>query len=126
MAKKAKTSPYFPILIEHIDKSWVERRSMNYPFSGRDFRDLKNLSRNLMEWGLMALWDCFMESDNDWVAKSGYSVGAFTRCIPWLIDHHLYKERSRNYRDYIEKLFPTDEKVAELFACVNGRPTSSV
>lgn len=111
--KKKKTSPYFKKLVDHINCSWLVRKKYAYPFSGRDFRDLKNMCRIFQEWGVMALWDEFVNSDNDWVRKSGYSISAFLKCVPWLVDLKGWKERASKYE--IEVAGQFHKVVVDLF-----------
>lgn len=86
MKVKKEKSPYFPQLIEHIDSTWFRYKDFHYPFTGRDFSNLKNFCRSFQEWGIASLWDNFLKSDSDWVRKSGYSLDAFFKCLPWLVD----------------------------------------
>lgn len=114
MSKKEK-SPYFPRLVDHIDASWLKLKGMHYPFAGRDFQDLKRFSRSFQEWGLMALWDAFAASDSEWVRKSGYSIGAFVKCLPWLVDDRGWKAASRRYEAEMVQPLST-----ELFTIVDN------
>lgn len=107
-----KTSPYFLKMIDHIDQSWMRIKSMHYPFSGRDFKDLKAFTRNFQEWGIMALWDVFMRSNSDWVRKSGYSVSAFIKCLPWLVDDPGWKAQSQKYMNLMS--VPMPDQLGEL------------
>lgn len=115
MRSHRKTSPYFQKLIEHIDQSWMNLKGMHYPFSGRDFSDLKGFCRSFQEWGLMALWDVFAASQNEWVRKSGYSINAFIKCLPWLVDDKGWKIVARKYESEMIHPLPT-----ELFTVVNN------
>jgi hypothetical protein len=110
---KKKTSPYFPVLIEHIDKSWLKIKGMHYPFAGKDFKDLKGFSRSFQEWGVMALWDAFMASDSEWVRKSGYSIGAFVKCLPWLVDDPGWKRQAKTYEEKMVQ--PLTPEIETLF-----------
>lgn len=112
---KKKPSPYFQTLIDHIDQSWVRKKGLHYPFSGRDFKDLKAFCVNFQEWGLMALWDAFIGSDNEWVRKSGYSISAFIKCLPWLVDDKSWKRASQKYE--IDMALPLSP---ELFPIVDN------
>ncbi len=93
----------------------MKRKDMHYPFSGRDFRDLKNFARTFRPWGVMALWDCFMVSDSEFVKKSGYSIGAFIKCLPWLVDDKGWKKRAVEYEAGMVEPLPDD-----LFAVVDN------
>ena len=112
---KQKASPYFPKLVEHIDASWMKMKGMHYPFAGRDFSDLKGFCRSFQEWGLMALWDAFVASDSDWVRKSGYSINAFVKCLPWLVDDRGWKAAAKRYESEMAEPLST-----ELFTVVDN------
>jgi hypothetical protein len=101
---KKDPSPYFQFLIDHIHSTWKKKKGFGYPFRGRDFKELKTATRNFQEWQLMALWDVFMESNDEWVSKTGYSVGAFLGSLVWLIDNKSWKQRAKIYQDRIAPL----------------------
>lgn len=110
--KKKQFQNWFKRLVDHIDQSWRVKKGLKYPFSGRDFKNLKNMCGHFQEWGVMALWDVFMESTSDWVQKTGYSLDGFSKCLPWLVDDKRWKFRAAKY----EKDFPPPPKeVVELF-----------
>ena len=106
-----KTSPYFKILVEHINDKWKAKKGFSYPFHGKDFRYLKNYENSFQAWGLMSLFDVFMSSENDWVKKSGYSLNAFYSCLPWLVDDPGWKGRAREYENEIA---PLPKEIADI------------
>jgi hypothetical protein len=108
---KEKPSPYFHHLINHISKKWREKKGFGYPFQGRNFRDLKNATSSFMEWQLMSLYDVFIENESDWVRESGYSVGAFLACLPWLVDDKNWKMRAREYEN---KIAPLPKEIGDI------------
>ena len=101
--KEKKVSQFWVPLISHINRTWRDKKGSDYPFVGRDFRLIKNAVSNFQEWGVMALWDEFLEKENDWIKSTGYSVYAFSCCLPWLVDAPNWKWKAR---DYEEKMFP--------------------
>lgn len=109
----AKPDPLFNNLTKHIDATWFRLRDFHYPFAGKDFKDLKNLCRIFQIWGVMALWDAFMASDSEWVQKSGRSINAFGKCVPWLVDVPGWKAQAKKYEEQLAGAYPAD--VIELF-----------
>ncbi len=110
---RKKSANVFHKVIDHINQSWLIRKKYAYPFGGRDIRELKNLSRIFKEWGVMALWDVFVASDNDWVRKSGFSIGAFVKCIPWLVDDGGWKVQASKYE--LELVGGCPREIVDLF-----------
>lgn len=93
---KKDTSKTFKNLVDHIDTTWSKIKGFHYPFTGRDFKSLKNFTRSFQDWGVASLWDNFLASDSEWVKKSGYSLDAFFKCLPWLVDTD-WKGGARKY-----------------------------
>ena len=109
---KEKTSPYFHHMIEHINFGWKKKKGMNYPFRPRDFKELKLMTGNYPEWYLMALFDVFIQTDNnEWINDNGHSIGAFLSCVPWLVDDPNWKMRAREYES---KIAPLPKGIEEI------------
>lgn len=98
-----KPIEHWQILIDHINDTWVTKKRVDfgYPFIGRDFRDLAGFVRNFKIWGLMSLWDNYLDSNNEWVRDKGYSINVFCSCLVWLVDIPGWKARARQYEDKI-------------------------
>ncbi len=99
-------------LITHIDKKFKEVRGFGYPFTGRDFKDLKDMVRHFEVWGVMALWDVYMSMDSEYIKKQGYAIYNFCRSIPWLTDKD-WKSRAQKYEK--ELCPPIKKEIQELF-----------
>lgn len=112
MKKAEAEKTFFKKVIDHVDSTWMKKKGIHYPFAGKDFKYLKNYCSKFTEWGVMSLWDTFMESTSEWVQKTGYSLDGFYKCLPWLMDNPTWKMRAAVY----EKEFPPPPKeVIELF-----------
>lgn len=107
-----KKDPTWHILIDHISETWKikKRAEVGYPFTGRDFRDLKVLGHVYTNYGVMALWDVFMGLENDFNAKTGYSLWQFQRQLPFLTDDVGWRHRRDKYRDQYG-----EQEMRELF-----------
>lgn len=109
---KKEKSATFKKLIDHIDETWFKLKGFHYPFTGKDFSILKKFSGSFQDWGMAALWNSFLRSENEWVKKSGYSLDAFFRCLPWLVDTD-WKAEARAFESKWVEVKPDD--VLELF-----------
>ena len=110
MGEAKKPIEHWQALIDHINDTWKQKKRVdfNYPFVGRDFRDLRKFVKDFKVWGLMALWDAFLYSDNEWAKKTGYSINAFCACIVWLVDTPWWKDKSKRYENIISDPISND------------------
>lgn len=102
-------------MIAHIDKAWrqAKRSEMGYPFRPKDMANLRHFSGCYQEWGIMALWDVYITTANEWVVKNGYPLDGFFGGLPRLVDDRGWKMRSELYRRDLEE--PIDKDILELF-----------
>ncbi len=103
MKKEKQPLEHWVAMISHIDSTWrnMKKVEFGYPFQGRDFRDLRHFAKVFKPWGVMSLWDAFLASDGEWVKRSGYSIGAFISCLPWLVDIPGWKDSAAKYEKKI-------------------------
>lgn len=103
-------------LIEHINNAWSrKKRGAKYLWTGKDFAALKRVVSLYQVWEVMALWDVFIASDDEFARKQGYSVPEFVRQIPRLVDANWMGAAKR----YMDKLMPVNESgVAQVNALV--------
>lgn len=91
-------APFWKPMIEHLDVTWsLKKRGTKYPWSGKDMAHLKRISRLYNEWGVMALWDVYLATDDDWARKNGFNVVEFVRQIPRLVDGIAWKNRAADH-----------------------------
>lgn len=102
-------------LIEHIDSTWKKKKrsEFGYPFTGKDMADLRHFSGPFKEWGIMALWDEYLERPDEFNAKTGFSVFQFTRQLPFLVDVPHWKAKAAKYEMKLNGAYP--ENVLSLF-----------
>jgi len=103
LKKKKKTLPkieYWQELVDHVNETWKVKRRVDYgyPFTGKDFKDLAHYARVYMIWGMMALWDMYLEQADEYTLKRGLDVYTFTRQLPRLLDQN-WKNLARQYED---------------------------
>jgi hypothetical protein len=97
---------HWQLMIDHIDKSWrAKKRGAPYFWLARDFANLRRAARVYEPWGVMALWDCYIESGDTFAISQGYNVTEFVRQIPRLVDGN-WKVLAAGYRDKLEPRDP--------------------
>lgn len=103
--RKIKNTPIqgWQIVIDHINERWKKKKNSEYPypFQGRDFRNVRHFCGIYGQWGIMALWDFYLASADDWTLKHGLSIDQFLRQLPRLVDMP-WKSASEKYK----KFFP--------------------
>lgn len=111
-------------MVNHIFLTWQAKKKVDfgYPFAGKDFRDLRNAARQFKAWGVKALWDEYLICADEYVVKSGYSVGLFCRCLVWLVDRPHWKGRAKKYEE--ELMGPVVEDVIKLLKGVGNEELS--
>ncbi len=88
-----------------------KKGGLKYPFRLAEMKQLKLAKRNYPEWQLMSLWDEFINSDDEWAQKTGFSINGFLGCLVWLVDKPGWKARAREYE---LKIAPIDEEVLRI------------
>lgn len=112
--KKAAT-PFWKELVDHVDKTWtLKKRGARYMWAGKDFHHLRRAVRYYEPWGVMALWDLYIGSSDEFAVRQGYTVTEFVRQIPRLVDGD-WKARAQRHQDRLMPLRPQGVKqVQEL------------
>lgn len=110
---KKDVTEFWVEMIAHINESWKKRKNtdLSYPFTGRDFKDLKHFAQIFKPWGLMALWDLYIWTDNAFNEKTGYSIFQFTRQLPYLTDQQ-WKQKAQFYEHKMIGKLP--DKIASI------------
>lgn len=84
---KKEVDKDLPMVIRHICESWERKKGLKYPFrGGKHGKLLKWLCNHYEHSGVMALWDLFLNSDDPFFVKGGYSIEVFVTSIPKLAD----------------------------------------
>lgn len=111
-SSKKPNSPivYWQEMVRHIDEGWKRKKGSGYPFTPHDFAQLKTIAKLYMAWGVMALWDQFIASDDPFYRQTGYKIGAFVQSLPKLLDTS-WKSKAEQYRC---KLEPSSENMTSL------------
>lgn len=112
---KKDKSEFWKQMIDHIDSTWKKKKGseLGYPFTGKDLKDLKSFTRTFQEWGIMALWDVYLNRENEFNRKTGYSLFQFLRQLPSLVDDRGWKAHAKVYEKQLGATLP--EKLLTLF-----------
>lgn len=117
---KREPIPYWQELIDHINETWrIKKKSDHgYPFTGKDFKDLGHYARFYQVWGMMSLWDLYLETADDYTLKRGLDIYTFTRQLPRLLDMG-WKPMANRYADAIQPDLPPE--FADLLKAKNPK-----
>lgn len=107
--------PGWQAMIDHMDKSWSTFKKkktgndVRYPWPDRSDKrgqglwgSLRSRAKLYTCCGIMALWDLYLQMDDDWVRKTGYSIEAFLHKIPVLVDDSRWKSLMAKHQSVIE------------------------
>jgi len=72
--------------IDHICKTYETKRIAKYPFNGKHAKFIKGVSKIYGHAATKALWDCYLDSNDEFFARTGYSIEAFCTSLPKLLD----------------------------------------
>lgn len=110
-------SNFWKDLIRHINDSWSRKKQgAKYLWNGKDFAALKRMLRAYEPADVMALWDLFISSDDDFAKRQGYCVPEFVRQIPRLVDGN-WKGAAKKYLDKLMPINPENiVKINDLLA----------
>ena len=118
-AGERRALPGWQEMIDHISETWQKKRlaDFGYPFTGKDFADLRYFASRFQTWTLAALWDEYLEGANEYVDKHACDIFTFTRSLPRLMDSRSYKSRAAGY----EKRWapPLPSEIVDLFSGFN-------
>lgn len=109
---KDETTPYWKDLVEHIDLTWRKKKGVPFFFQAKYFKTLKELSRIYLPYGVMALWDLFLDESDPYVKQTGHSFEMFLHRLPRLLDDSTWKVRRESYEKKLIGLYPP---IVELF-----------
>lgn len=126
--RKEGATPFWAEVVAHIDTTWKAKKKVPYHFTGHIFKELKGLCRTYQPWGVMALWDDFLATGNDWVRSTGYSFTAFVHSVDKLVDNYAWKVDAQKYEKILlakEVVVPKAEEV-NVSALVNSAVSAIV
>lgn len=88
---------YFQEMVDHITTTWEKKKNAKMSWDGKNFALLKSKAKIYMAWGIMALWDIYLRTVDDWYRRHGYDVPTFVGAISFLVDDPNWKVASKSY-----------------------------
>ena len=82
-------------LLSHFDALYQAKWGFRYLFSGKDAKLMKDLLAVYEPETIKAFLDAFVASHDDFIAGTGYSLGAFRGCLPKVIASLKTQTRER-------------------------------
>ena len=100
-SQKKKNGPSIPFskeLLDHVVQTWEAKRKNKYPLhGGKHMAILKNAAKIYQPWGVMALWDIYLDTSDDFYRRAGYSIEMFSTQLTRLVDNSGWKLRAEKY-----------------------------
>jgi len=90
---------YWHELLAYIDSAYAKKLGRHYPWNNLVRKNLWNMARVHSAWGVMALWDLYLESESWWARRTGCSVYGMIRDAGRLMDDSRLKKLAANYED---------------------------
>jgi hypothetical protein len=114
--KQKETILNWQDMIDHFDKTWSEFKLkktgniVRYPWPGQQDKSgqkiwgsIASRTKLYSPFGMMALWDLYLQMNDDWVRSTGFSVEAFLHKIPVLVDDARWKGLASKYESKFMK-----------------------
>jgi hypothetical protein len=126
---------YWRPLLAHIDSAYVRKVGSHYPWSNLARKNLWNLARLYSAWGVLALWDLYLENESEWARRTGWGVYGMIRDAGRLVDQPDFKQLAARHEEklaiqrYGQFVKPEDflRSVENFHGCAISRqvPTAS-
>lgn len=108
--------PHWNDMIKHMDEKWFQKKKAKFYWQGRYFKQLKTMCSLYQPYGVMALWDLYINSDDVYAKNAGYSFEMFAAKLPSLVDDPIWK---RGAKAYEEKLCgPIDPNIIKVLSAI--------
>lgn len=124
--KNEETTPFWQDMVKHLHDMWERKKKAKLFMRPQEYKTLKSLAATYQPWGVMALWDDFLQSSNDWVRSTGYSFSAFVSHIPTLVDNYAWKRGAEIYEAHLlqdTKIMP-DKVVQDALKTIGEKMSS--
>lgn len=90
-------TPFWTEVCKHLEETWKRKKNAPFLFTGQRMKSLKGLCQTYQPWGVMALWDMFLVSDDPWIKDTGYKFEAFVHSVDKLVDNYSWKQKAQVY-----------------------------
>lgn len=133
-AKGKKPIANWALLVDHIKRKWEYKKRPNGRFAptGQDFEHLRKRALVYDAFELMALYDEFIVTADEFYAKNGYAVWVFCKAVDALVDKAGWKAKADAYRaNHLKPTTPAEvenaKKLSETMSgMMNGKVSGSI
>lgn len=107
--KPGKRVEFWQTIVDHVNKSWQAKKGVPYPWDPHEFKKLHALAVVYQAWGVMAMWDLYVQMGTYWGKLSGLMLDGLKKDVGVIVDDPRWKSLCQNYE---EKLFaPSGDQV---------------
>ena len=85
--------------LAYVDSAYVRKLGSHYPWTNLARKNLWNLASLYSAWGVLALWDLYLESESDWARRTGWSVYGMIRDSGRLVDQPNFKQLASRHEE---------------------------
>jgi len=100
--KGEKRVQFWQTIVDHVNKSWQAKKGTSYPWDAHEFKKLHGLSATYQAWGVMAMWDLYVQMGTYWGKLTGFMLDGMKKDVGVIVDDPRWKSLCRTYE---EKLF---------------------
>lgn len=117
-----KRVEFWQTIVDHVNKSWQAKKGVAYPWDAHEFKKLHGLATTYQAWGVMAMWDQYVQMGTYWGKITGFMLDGLKKDIGVIVDDPRWKSLCRTYE---EKLFaPSNEEVVSTKDLVKNLVTT--
>ena len=92
---------YWHELLAYIDSAYAKKLGRHYPWNNLVRKNLWNFARAHSAWGVMALWDLYLETESRWAQRTGWSVYGMIRDAGRLMDDLRFKQLAAKHEEQL-------------------------
>lgn len=125
--REGKRVEFWQAIVDHVNKSWVSRKGVPYPWDPHEFKKLHALSVVYQAWGMMAMWDLYVQMGTYWGKLSGLMLDGLKKDVGVIVDDPRWKSLCQSYEDRLfapsaDDVMPTKGILKDLVASAKQIP----
>lgn len=126
-AKHEKRVEFWQTIVDHVNKSWVARKGVPYPWDAHEFKKLHGLAVTYQAWGVMAMWDQYVQMGTYWGKLTGFMLDGLKKDVGVIVDDPRWKSLCRTYEEKLfapsaEEVVPIGDLLKSTVASIKGMP----
>ncbi len=94
---------YWHELLAYIDSAYVQKLGSHYPWNNLARKNLWNMARVHSAWGVMALWELYLEGNSAWARRTAWSVYGMIRDAGRLMDDLRFKHLAAKHEESLAR-----------------------